>query len=281
MIKEILETIYNNEIYKDSSKKHKKTDVQKLHKVLENLILDLNDAYYNKSQSLIEDREYDDLLKTYEDLCEKYKLKNKISVGATSPHAKISHNTPMLSLSNSYNKQDILQFMKRHPAIEYSCELKLDGVSFNLIYEDGVLAKAITRGDGKIGESIMHNLPDTIPTRIDIKDDIEVRGEFFLYRDQFARINEERAKMKLPLFANPRNTVSGIIRSIEKSPIQAQYIIYGTPNELRPTQEETLQYLKQLKFNINDRGVVCRNIDEIERYYNQILSERDGLNYAS
>lgn len=278
----MLEEIYKNEIYKYPRREYKKADIHEFHKILENIILELNDSYYNHSKSLIEDREYDDLVKLYEDLCERYKIANKVTVGASNSRAKTKHLTSMLSLSNSYNIEDIQQFLNRFKDIKsYHCELKIDGVSFNLIYEKGQLKEALTRGDGEFGEKIMHNLPEGVPRSIDLNliagvtdDKIEFRGEIFLNIDEFKKLQEAGEE-----FINPRNTISGAIRTLKGSSIKSNYVIYGSPNLLTKAQDSNIAIFKRLGFKVNEHSKICKSLNEIQDYYNKIKEMRESLNY--
>lgn len=278
----MLEEIYKNEIYKHPKREYKKAEIQQFHKILENIILELNDSYYNHAKSLIEDREYDDLLKLYEDLCKRYKIANKITVGASNSRTKTKHLTSMLSLSNSYNIEDIQQFLNRFKDIKsYHCELKIDGVSFNLIYEKGELKEALTRGDGEFGEKIMHNLPEGVPRSIDLNlitgitdNKIEFRGEIFLNIDEFKKLQEAGEE-----FINPRNTISGAIRTLKGSSIKSNYVIYGSPNLLTKGQDSNIAIFKRLGFKVNEHSKTCKSLNEIQDYYNKIKEMRESLNY--
>ncbi len=279
MINDILAKIYSHESF--LTLKGSKKEVIILHKMLENLLLVLNDSYYNKSISLIEDREYDDLLAKYDKISELYNLPNKLKVGSENSNTKIHHKSIMLSLANCYNSEELLNFLNRNFFYEYCCELKIDGVSFNLIYDKGILQHALSRGNGVMGENIRHHIPDSIPRRIGYFEPIEIRGEFFMYKSEFIKINEERKLKGLEPFSNPRNTVSGILRNIDKSPLSFDYIVYGSPTKIDflKTQFEHLQFFKKLGFKINDKTQICHSFEEIQAYYNNILSQREWLNY--
>ena len=268
----ILNEIYNNQVYQNISSK--RSEILEFYKILENFLLEANDSYYNKSHSIIEDREYDELLKRYEELCIQYNLNNNIAVGAKSNFNKIAHLNPMLSLSNSYSMNDIQIFLNRFQDIrEYCCELKIDGVSFNLIYKEGQLIDALTRGDGQYGESILRNLPPDIPLQIPYKEDIEMRGEIFLNLSEFKRLNIDNQ------FVNPRNTISGAIRKKHSNNINANYIIYNTPKKITNTQYENLQKFQEYKFKINNHTRICNTIHEIQEYYEEMMQIRRELDY--
>lgn len=136
---------------------------------------------------------------------------------------KVAHEKPMLSLSNVFNEDEIIKFDERirkegyNP--EYVCELKIDGLAISLIYKNGILERGLTRGDGKVGEDITHNVKTikAIPLKLTKNIDIEVRGEIYIDKKEFIRVNEERKKQGLELFQNCRNLASGSVRQLDSS----------------------------------------------------------------
>ena len=211
-------------------------EVVKKYNQLKKKIEEHNYHYYVLNESIISDRQFDRLFQEIKDLEGKFpELITKDSptqrVGGyvASAFQKSNHPTLMLSLSNTYSSQECLAFDQRikkrlemdaNQDMQYLCEVKLDGVSINLVYEDGYLTKAITRGDGQIGENVTENIKTikSIPLKLRSKISfLEVRGElFFLYKD-FQKLNQTRKEMDLPLFSNPRNTASGSIRQLDTS----------------------------------------------------------------
>ena len=189
--------------------------------------------YYDKAQPEISDFEYDRLYRELKDLEEEYpSLKTKDSptqkLGETTgKHFKtVAHRVPMLSLDNTYSLEELQEFDERvkkglgDEKYEYVCELKIDGVSIELVYEKGELTHAITRGDGEKGDDVLANVRNIsgIPSKLKgsgIPDRAEIRGEVFFTRKDFEAINEEREEAELPLFANPRNTASGTLKTID------------------------------------------------------------------
>lgn len=187
-----------------------------------------NYMYYVKSESLVSDFEFDMLLKKLEDLESKFpelidsNSPSKRVGGTVVKHFEtVKHRFPMLSLSNSYSKEEIIEWEARikktiEHDIEYVCELKYDGVAIGIRYLNGVFHSAVTRGDGSRGELVSSNVKTikSVPLTLqgDVPSDFEIRGEIFLPLQEFERLNKERAKENLALYANPRNTASGTLK---------------------------------------------------------------------
>ena len=187
-----------------------------------------NYMYYVKSESLVSDFEFDMLLKKLEDLESKFpelidsNSPSKRVGGTVVKHFEtVKHRFPMLSLSNSYSKEEIIEWEARikktiEHDIEYVCELKYDGVAIGIRYINGVFHSAVTRGDGSRGELVSSNVKTikSVPLTLqgDVPSDFEIRGEIFLPLQEFERLNKERAKENLALYANPRNTASGTLK---------------------------------------------------------------------
>ena len=195
-------------------------------KELRTLLHHYNVEYYVHSRSLISDFEFDHLMKELEELEENIqysmmRILHQKELGEKLPNLFQSHahEYPMLSLSNSYSKQDVIDFDLRKKVIdvpfEYICELKYDGVAISLIYEDGELIRAVTRGDGTTGEVVTNNIRtiSSIPLKLigDFKK-IEVRGEVIFPIPCLTNLNKQRQAEGLPMFANPRNTASGSLK---------------------------------------------------------------------
>ena len=214
----------------------KNKEIKRLFELREKLH-DYNYQYYVNDVSLISDFEFDQLLKELELLELQYPDYNDVNsptkrVGGqvTKSFETVAHKYPMLSLSNSYSKEDIIDFDHRikkliNEEFSYVCELKYDGVAISLIYEDGFLVKAITRGDGQQGEDVTNNIRtiSSIPLKLsgNFPKQIEVRGEVIFQKKNFEELNIQREKNGLPLFSNPRNTASGTLK-LQDSSIVAQ-----------------------------------------------------------
>ncbi len=217
---------------------------------------------------------------------------------------KVKRETPMLSLNDAFSKDDIIDWVKRiekiikKEKIEFFCELKIDGLAFELVYEKGVLELGSTRGDGLIGEDVTQNIKTihSIPLRIkkseklkkeikDLvdKDKIIVRGEAFLSYKEFERINRERKREGLDLYANPRNVAAGSIRQLDSviaASRKMDSFVYDLVTDLKAqTHAEKHFLLKELGFKINFYEKVCSNLDQVFDFYQKIISIREKLPY--
>ncbi len=230
------------------------TNIQERIKKLTALLQDYNYQYYVMDNSVVSDYEFDTLLKELQELEEKHpefasELSPTKRVGGdvTKKFEQVVHRYPMLSLSNSYSKEDIIDFETRikkltNDDIEYVCELKYDGVAIGIQYINGEFYQAVTRGDGARGENVSTNVKTikSIPLKLrgDFPADFEIRGEIFFPLHNFEKLNKQRSENNEPLYANPRNTASGTLKSLDSS-IAAErgldcflYGIYGENIEI-------------------------------------------------
>ncbi len=200
----------------------------------------------------------------------------------------------MMSLGNAFNEQDLRDFDRRvqqnldEPA-EYICELKIDGLAVSLTYEEGRFVRGATRGDGTTGEDITNNLRTvgSIPLRLDNQVNIEVRGEVFMPKKSFERLNEEKEQNGEEPFANPRNAAAGSLRQLDPK-IAANrnldiflYAIADDKGRGLPSHLESLQYMKELGFKTNPESRHCRTIDEVIAYVEEWADTRTGLSYET
>ncbi len=256
-----------------------------------------NKFYFSEDSPKISDHEYDNLKKNLKELETKYPFLKKINsveniVGAkpTNKFEKIKHLTPMLSLSNSFDINDINDFHKKiynflslkNQKIELFCEPKIDGISATLIYEKGILKKGLSRGDGHTGENILENLKtiSSIPRRIEFKnlpDLLEIRCEIYLGKKDFYKLKDK--------FANPRNAAGGSLRqknSSETSKIPLKYFAYGF-GMIKPMvfsrQSEFLKKINELGFSTNPLSEKIEGADNIQRYHKKIDNLRSSLEY--
>jgi len=197
-------------------------------KELSDLLHHYNYLYYVKNESAVSDYEFDQLLKELEaleqqfpDLTDENSPTKRVGGDITKNFETVKHKYPMLSLSNTYSKEEIIEWEERikktiESDIEYVCELKYDGVAIGIRYINGIFHSAVTRGDGTQGELISPNVRTikAIPLKLSAPypDDFEIRGEIFMPLQEFKKLNEERKKNELALFANPRNTASGTLK---------------------------------------------------------------------
>ena len=251
-----------------------------------------NNLYYNNDAPIISDFEYDKIKKEVIELEKKYPFLKKSIVGAkpTNKFKKIEHLSPMLSLANAFNFEDMKDFLKKinnflnqkNMNLDLFCEPKIDGISATLIYEKGILTRGLSRGDGRIGEDILENLktinllPREIPSE-EAPDLIEIRCEIFIGKKDFNNLSEK--------FANPRNAAGGSLRQknpYETSKVPLQYFAYGfgkvSPMVFR-TQEEFLQKIKQWKFSTNPLSKPIKNLEQIEKKHKEMEAIRSSLDY--
>ena len=273
-------------------------DIKKRIEEIETLLNKYNYEYYVLDKPSVSDSEYDRLMQELLSLEEKYpELKSNTSptsrVGSevVSNFEKVVHQRPMLSLGNVFNESDIVKFDERiekegfHP--EYVCELKIDGLAISLIYENGVLVRGVTRGDGRIGEDITSNVKTikSIPLKLTKNIDIEVRGEIYIDKKEFERINKEREKEGLDLFQNCRNLASGSVRQLDSKVTASRKLnnfIYHLPNPLDYgiyKHSDALSFMKELGFRVNPKYKICKDINEVISFINAATDERESLPY--
>jgi DNA ligase (NAD+) len=264
-------------------------------------------AYYQKDAPLVSDAEYDNLFRELEALERKYpSLKQPDSptqrVGAPPVTAfqKKKHRAPMLSIANSMNAEEIAEFDKRtrknlglreDEKIEYFCELKYDGLSINLTYEDGVLISAVTRGDGTEGEDVTPNVRTigNVPLRLNSKSApkiLEVRAEIVLPVEAFRELNQERQNAGEPTFANPRNAAAGSVRQLDSKITAARslrlfaYTIgFEDGGKKKQKQSDVLEELFSFGFERHKNFAVCKSLDDIQKFYLAIEKQRELLSF--
>ena len=204
----------------------------------------------------------------------------------------VKHKYPMLSLANSYSREEIEEWVRKLPSgVEIVCELKYDGLSISLWYENGVLVKALTRGDGQQGDNVIDNIK-TIPSipwkieRADVPAFFELRGEVLLPWERFEALNKEREEQEEPLFANPRNAASGTLklqdpREVARRGLDA-YLYYMLGENLPgKTHYERLNTAREWGFHISDAIKVCHSVDEVMNYIAYWDTERKNLPVAT
>jgi len=273
-------------------------EAQKRIEELTNILNQANYEYYTLANPTLTDQEFDKYLRELEELEKEYPELAK----STSPtkrvggevidrFKKIKHRIPMLSLPDVFNEEEIIAFDERirksgfNP--EYVCELKIDGLSGSFHYEDGLLLTGATRGDGKIGEDITHNVKTirTLPLHLKDSSDIEVRGEIYMGKETLKKLNEERTKKNLPLFQNCRNAAAGSIRQLDSSIAAERKLdtwIYHLPNPEdygMKTQYESLEFMKKLGFKVNPASRLVKDVNGILKYISEYQEKRAQLPY--
>ncbi len=257
-----------------------------------------NRRYYILNQPSISDYEFDMLMEeliSLEKLFPEYALPSsptkRVGGDLTKEFPTVRHRYPMLSLSNSYNRGEIVDFIKRiektiDEPVEFVCELKFDGVSISLTYEDVILTRGVTRGDGAQGDDVTTNVKTirSIPLKLkgDYPNFLEMRGEIIMPHDSFRNTNKEREELGLPLFANPRNAAAGTIKlfdSREAANRRLDNYCYYMMSDNIPyeTHYESLMAAREWGFNISNHIALCKNIDEIEDFINYWDTERKNL----
>ena len=268
------------------------------------LLAQHNHAYYVMDQPSIEDSEYDQLFhqlknleQQYPDLIQPDSPINRVGGKPLSKFENITHTVPMLSLGNVFNQDDLFAFARRieerlpNQKIEYDVELKFDGLAISLWYENGILTRGVTRGDGETGEVItenvktIRNLPKVLSSETtEIPTLLEVRGEVLMPKAGFEKLNAENEAKGEKIFANPRNAAAGSLRQLDPNVAASRplaFYAYGIaqcePPHGQNTMSESLEWLTQFGFAVGERHFVCQSIEEVQEKYEQINQERPNL----
>ncbi|MFW1857855.1 NAD-dependent DNA ligase LigA [Acinetobacter defluvii] len=263
-----------------------------------------NHAYYVMDQPNIADSEYDQLFhqlkaleEQYPDLVQADTPTLRVGGKALSKFESITHTVPMLSLGNVFNQDELFAFARRieerlpNQAIQYDVELKFDGLAISLWYENGVLVRGVTRGDGETGEVITHNvktirnLPKVLSSvNAEIPHLLEVRGEVLMPKAGFEKLNAENEAKGEKTFANPRNAAAGSLRQLDPNIAASRplaFYAYGIaqcePHHGLTRMSESLEWLSQFGFAIGEQHFVCNSIQEVQEKYDQINQLRASL----
>ncbi|MDT7541145.1 MAG: ligase [Acidobacteriota bacterium] len=260
------------------------------------------ELYYVYDNPEISDAEYDALMSSLQQLEEEHPLlatpdspTQRVGGRPAEKFEQYEHRRPMLSLDNSYNIEDLRAFDERCRKLadgrefDYVAELKIDGLSISLHYDRGLLVRGVTRGDGRIGEEVTQNVRTIRSVPLKLKEqpasnEIEVRGEAYLSRKEFERINSEREEAEEPRFANPRNAAAGTIRQLDPKIVRSRRLdlfAYDTLAGERKTFDShwhALEWLVAAGFNVSERRL-CATIDEVIAFCNDMESRRDALEY--
>lgn len=273
-------------------------DVKKRVEKLHDLLNQYSYEYYVQDNPSVPDSEYDKLLHELIEIEEKYpEFKSTdsptVRVGgeAQSSFEKVNHDTPMLSLGNAFNEEDLRKFDQRIRdsigQVEYMCELKIDGLAVSLKYENGRFVQGLTRGDGTTGEDITENLRTihAIPLKIKEPLNFEVRGEAYMPRRSFIHLNNEKEENGEQPFANPRNAAAGSLRQLDSklaAKRKLSVFLYSV-NDLTEfnatTQSEALEELDQLGFKTNQERERVSDIEGVLNYIEKWTSKRESLSY--
>ena len=264
--------------------------------------------YYVLDNPEISDAEFDTLMQQLKDLESQHPAlvtpdspTQRVGGKPREGFVKVRHSTPMLSLDNTYNEEELRDWERRvheltgRSQVDYVCELKLDGMSLALVYQDGRLARGVTRGDGSIGEDVTLNIrtvrsvPLSIPKdtlkKAGIPADFEVRGELLMPLSSFKKMNEERQAKGLSLFANPRNATAGTVRQLE-SRVTAErrldyfsYMLLVDGRTYFDRHSKTLDALEAAKFKVNQARKLVHSMDEVWAFIQEWEGKRESLPY--
>lgn len=260
-----------------------------------------NELYYQKNTIEISDVEFDALLAKLKRLEEE----NPALVTPDSPTQRVggraegfkpfTHRVPLMSLDNSYSLEDLRAFDERCRKLadgrefDYVAELKIDGLSVALHFENGVLTAGATRGDGQTGDDVLSNVKTirTIPLKLsgEFPERVEVRGEVFMARSVFEKINAELEMQGEKTYANPRNFASGTLRQLDASIVASRrldmfpYDLLSGASKMFPTHWEHFEWLKEKGFNVNPHRRKCANFEELTAFIEEMQAKRDSLDY--
>lgn len=254
-----------------------------------------NEAYYMNQAPFISDYEFDIKLKELEKLEREYpeyvqenSPTKQVGGRADDRFNKVQHKTLMLSLDNVFSAADFYEFDEKvrkelgNSDYTYVCELKIDGLAMSLTYNNQLM-QALTRGDGQVGENVTHNVRTikSLPKQLEVNDTFEVRGEVYIEKEEFANIVKREEKD----YANPRNLAAGTIRQLDAKLTQNRKLdmfAYGLVNPQKyghAKYSESMSYLKELGFHINEEMTICQNADEVVKYIEKITEIRHDFGY--
>ena len=270
-------------------------------------------AYYVLDDPIMEDSVYDRLYRQLQDLEAEHpglvtpdSPTQRVGDNPAAKFTSVKHNIPLYSLENAFNQEELAKWETRWqkqledlPEFSYVAELKIDGSAIALTYENGILVRGATRGDGVSGEEITQNIKTirTIPLKLNLDNPparVEVRGEAFLPLDVFEKINEQRAIAGEPAFANPRNAAAGTLRQLDSKIVAERKLNFfaytlhleGVGSNVRVNSEvnsqwESLEFLQQMGFLVNPHRQVCRSLAEVTDYFNVWDTKRKTLPYMT
>ena len=252
--------------------------------------------YYTTDNPSVSDSEYDklyhellDLEKQYPEFVQPDSPTHRVGGKVLEGFEKYQHQYPLYSLQDAFSREELDVFdariRKDFPDVSYLCELKIDGLSISLMYENGILVAGATRGDGSVGENITENLKRVkdIPLKLPSEVDMTVRGECYMPRSSFDAVNQLRQENGEPEFANPRNAAAGTLRQLDTAIVAKRNLATFLYQEASPTsvtsQEAVLNQLSKNGFSVNERHILAHSMDEVWQFIGQITQERDQLPY--
>ena len=264
-----------------------------------------DNLYYNKDLPEISDADYDNLRmqnknleKLFPDLILVNSPSNRVGSSLTSSFNKVTHVVPMLSLGNTFTNKEVEEFLNKtrrflkineNENMDILVEPKIDGLSATLIYKNGLLIQGATRGDGKQGENITENVKtiEDVPKVLkgDYPAEIEIRGEIYISNSEFEKINRDRIKNSLPIFANPRNAAAGSVRQLDPKVTASRklgFFAYNWGLMSSPIGEnlmEVRENIKKMGFNLNHPVKLCLKLSEMLKFYEEIYQNRSNLDF--
>jgi len=263
---------------------------------LRSIIRDHENRYYVLDSPTISDFEFDQLMrelqqleKEHPDLITADSPTQRVGGIAASDFPTHQFSRPMMSLDNAYSAEELMDWharvlqLSKRDSVDYVAELKIDGLSIALIYENGILSKAVTRGDGRTGEVVTGNVRTirSVPLHLKEPQSIEIRGEVFLTLRAFRQINDEREQAGEARFANPRNAAAGSLRMLDPTVVAKRSLdFFGyslIPSE--ETQLKNLEWIQKLGLKVNPNKKICHSIEDVARFCSDWEERRDTLDY--
>ena len=282
------------------NKEQAKKRIQELQKQIEYH----NKRYYDDDKPEISDFEYDMLMVELKNLEKQYpefitteSTTQKVGGHVKEGFQKVTHEVPLLSLQDVFNIEEVKDFVEKTnqkagenniDEVKYVVETKIDGLSAALEYKNGEFVRGATRGNGQVGEDVTENLKTvkTIPMKLKDNIDITVRGEVFIAKEEFEKMNQEREENEEELFANARNAAAGSLRQLDSNITKNRpldiYIFNVQKIEGKEfnSHYEELEYLEKQGFNVNPVHIYCKNIEEIEQAIQKIGEDREKLTFG-
>lgn len=257
-----------------------------------------NYEYHVLDHPTVSDAEYDQLMRElitleqqHPELFDPNSPTQRVGGQVLEEFNKITHKRPMLSLGDVFNKEELFEFARKAEAevgpVEYCCECKIDGLAMSLNYQGGRFQYAVTRGDGVVGEDVTHNVRTikSIPMEIEYEGELEVRGEVYMPKASFERLNQKRRENGEEEFANPRNAAAGSIRQLDSKVAASRgldalwYHVPQGPQLGHHQHSESLDFIHSLGFRINPLNRLCRNIEEVWQFVEDLTLMRSDLPY--
>lgn len=257
-----------------------------------------NYEYHVLDHPTVSDAEYDQLMRElitleqqHPELFDPNSPTQRVGGQVLEEFNKITHKRPMLSLGDVFNKEELFEFARKAEAevgpVDYCCECKIDGLAMSLNYQGGRFQYAVTRGDGVVGEDVTHNVRTikSIPMEIEYEGELEVRGEVYMPKASFERLNQKRRENGEEEFANPRNAAAGSIRQLDSKVAASRgldalwYHVPQGPQLGHHQHSESLDFIHSLGFRINPLNRLCRNIEEVWQFVEDLTLMRSDLPY--